>query len=76
MAKTDKKELTERIVTFVKNMKGKGKLTHDEAVYMFNLYNEYYGTVERDYSCDLCAIRIYSKLEKISKSYGETKRAR
>lgn len=72
----NKKDLVVEIYNFVMSMKGKSKGTPDEIKAMFALYNKYYGTAERDYHCDLCAIRIFSKLDKIAKNYVDGKRIR
>jgi hypothetical protein len=60
-------ELIDKIEEFVNSMKGKRMMTHDEQEVMFGLYNKYYNTVEQNYGCDLCAIRIFSKLENLIK---------
>ena len=72
----DKKELVVEIHNFVMSMNGKSKGTAEEIKMMFSLYNKYYGTNEREYHCDLCAIRIFSKLNKITKNYVDGKRIR
>ena len=71
-----KLELTIQIYNFVNSMKGKSRATPSETKQMFELYNKYYNANERNTNCDLCAIRIYSKLEKIYKNYVDNKRIR
>lgn len=71
-----KKELVVEISEYICKMDGKSIALLDEIKEMYGLYNRYYGTAENDYSCDLCAIRIYSKLKKIKASYDTTNRVR
>lgn len=71
-----RKELGKEINEFVTSLKGRSKASREEIKKMFDLYNKWYTTKETNYSCDLCAIRIYSKLEKISKDYESGKRIR
>lgn len=71
-----KKLLAEEIAVFVKSMIGKARANQTEVNQMFALYNKWYGTMEQNYNCDLCAIRIYTKLEKIAKDYETGKRIR
>lgn len=63
-----KENITDKICGFVESMRGKARANKEELKKMFDLYNEYYGTKEQDIHCDLCAIRIFSKLEKIAKN--------
>jgi hypothetical protein len=63
--------LQQEINTFIKSMKGKSRISRDEAKHMFSLFNSYYHKNETNYGCDLCAIRIYKQLEKISKEYEQ-----
>ena len=69
-----KKEIAKDIFHLLKTLKGKSKTTKDKANKMFKLYNEYYKANENNYSCDLCVIRVYSKLKKISENYEQGKR--
>jgi len=74
-----KKELSRRdiliqeICTFINSMKGKSSMAFELQKQMFSLYNEYYNTFENNYGCDLCVIRIFSKLESIKNSYENGK---
>ena len=72
--KRSKKEIAKDIYSFLKTLRGRSKTTKDKVIKMFNLYNEYYKTNENNYSCDLCVIRVYSKLKKISENYEQGKR--
>lgn len=65
-------ELLKKMLDLVTSMRGRTSMTHDQVKYLFSLYNEYYKTYESNYSCDLCVIRIYSKVEKIAMSYKKT----
>ncbi len=71
-----RQELAKEINTLVNSMKGRSRALPEEVKKMFDLYNKWYKTKEQDYNCDLCTIRIYAKLEKISKDYEQGKRIR
>lgn len=64
-----KDKLMEEICSFVNKMKGKSIASNEEIREMFGLYNRHYKTTETNYSCELCVIRIFTKLEKIKKNY-------
>lgn len=57
--------LVVQIREFVKKMSGKSRMSFDEAKVMFDLYNKHTGLMERNYNCDLCAIRIFNELRKV-----------
>jgi len=59
-----KDELLEKIKTFLVKVKGKASLPKELIVEMYNLYNERFKAKERDYSCSICAARIYQALKK------------
>ena len=66
-----KPALNARIAEFITSILGKTRLERPETVIMFGLYNEYYKANERDYTCDLCAVRIYTRLRKIKEAYDK-----
>lgn len=66
--KEAKELLINEIIKFVDSMKGKSRTTSEETKHMFALYNNYYNASENSYNCSLCAIRIFTKLEKIRNS--------
>jgi hypothetical protein len=69
---TSKTELKQEIVKFVYSMRGKARANNIDLKKMFGLYNEYFRASETRMNCDLCAIRIFSKLEKVAKEYVNT----
>ena len=62
-------ELILEFIEFNKKFVGRSRMTHDEAVKLFTIYNEYYNQDEKNYSCDLCTIRVYSRLNKVAEAY-------
>lgn len=68
--KTEKEILRDNIYVFVCSVKGRSRLAHEETVKMYNLYNAYHNTRERDYTCTTCATRIFKNLENLVKGYG------
>lgn len=48
-----------------RELSGRTRMQHGEAVRMFDIYNRYYNAHENNYTCDLCAIRLYSRLSKL-----------
>jgi hypothetical protein len=64
--------LINEIEEFVNRMKGQRVMIYEDQVIMYALYNKYYGTIEQNYGCDLCAIRLFSRLENlINKKNGK-----
>lgn len=61
----EREKLIEEIINFVKKTSGRSSLSNSESIQMFGLYNRYYGTAEDNYSCYLCAIRIFDRLKNI-----------
>ena len=60
-----KDELKENIFGFMEKIKGKTILTFDERKEMFGLYNRWYNAAETNYDCEICWIRVHTKLNNI-----------
>lgn len=52
---------------FVDSMVGKARMEHHQVVKMFELYNILYRSAEHDYDCEICVIRIYNDLRRLTK---------
>ena len=53
---------------FVKSMEGKSLMTPSEIRYMFSLYDILYHTITTDFNCELCIIRSFAFLKKLTKN--------
>lgn len=60
-----KDELREEILQFMESIRGKEILSFDERKRMFGLYNRWYNAAETQYDCELCWIRVHTKLNNI-----------
>lgn len=65
----DSKELLKaEIKSFLSSIRGKVSLPHEQIKKMYDLHNQYYGTKENDYTCSICAARVYKALKNIFKT--------
>ena len=59
---TEVQTLNHEITNFIASMAGKSRASYEEIKVMYDLYNRKYNKQETNYSCDVCAMRIYQKL--------------
>jgi len=60
-------QLEADIKLFLLSIKGRASLEKELIKKMYLLHNEYFGTKESDYSCSICAARVYKGLKKCIK---------
>jgi len=69
--KTDK--ILDDILEFVISFRGKTKMPYDKILVMYDLHNRYFKEIENNTNCDLCVIRVFSKLNKVAMQYQNKK---
>lgn len=80
MARVKSKETIERenlikeISDAMDSISGKSIIGYSDSAYLFSLYDKYYNTTtpQRQYTCDLCVIRILGFLGEIRSKYKES----
>lgn len=63
----------QEILKFLESTNAKSAFRSDSAEIkrMYFLYNTWYGAFESNYTCSLCAGRIYKRLDQLKKKYGK-----
>lgn len=65
MAIENKKEFVAEVKEFMQALSGQINISHEDRIKMFRFYSIYYNDTQTNYDCDLCMIRIHSKLTKL-----------